>query len=118
MRAYLNKIAFRLIIDKKRRIKVERSAFEREKSAAKGKVKKQSHEEDILTSLEMDKTFGSLKPRERILLWLAYVEGYSYREIAEVTDSKEKSVKVQLYRARKELAGLWQQKENIRSAEP
>ena len=66
----------------------------------------------------MDNSFKLLKPRERILLWLAYVEGYSSKEIAEVTKTKENSIKVQLFRARKELANILRQKESKVREEP
>lgn len=42
-----------------------------------------------------------LKPRERQLLWLAYAEGYSHREIAEVTGLASASVRLLLFRARR-----------------
>ena len=51
-------------------------------------------------------TFQKLKPRERALLWLAYVEGYSHEEIAGVFDLAEKSVRVLLFRARRKMAAL------------
>ena len=44
-----------------------------------------------------------LKARDRQLLWLAYVEGFSHREIAAVTDINEKSVRVLLLRARERM---------------
>lgn len=110
MRSYLYRIAFRLIIDKKRRIKVESKAYKEKKEAYKESMYKEGPESGILSSLDMNSTFRLLKPRERILLWLAYVEGYSYGEIAEITETKENSVKVLLFRARKELANMLKQK--------
>lgn len=47
-----------------------------------------------------------LKPRDRQLLWLAYVEGFSHREIAAVTGVNEKSVRVLLLRARERMMQL------------
>jgi len=111
MRAYLYKIAFRLFIDQKRRIKVERKAFEEEKQAFEKKLYSNGQESDILQTQEMEKTFIHLRPKYRMLLWLAYVEGYSYREIAELTGTKESSLKVQLFRAREELAKILKKKE-------
>jgi len=118
MKSYLYKIAFRLIIDKKRRIKVENRAFEKEKAVYKGSMYKEGQESEILFSLDMENTFKLLKPRKRILVWLAYVEGYSCNEIAEITETKENSVKVQLFRARKELANILKQKEYKGGMEP
>lgn len=116
MKAYLYKTAYRLFVDKIRRIKVEKRAFEREKEGYKEYMYKKDQESGIL-SLEMEKTFKMLKPKKRILLWLAYVEGYTCNEIAELTESKENSVKVQLLRARKELAKILKQSEHEGGAE-
>jgi len=112
MKSYLFKIAYRLIIDNKRRIKVEKKAFEEKKNAYKGNMHKESQDSGILFSLDMEKTFKLLKPRERILLWLAYAEGYSYNEMAKITETKEDSIKVQLFRARRNLANILRQRES------
>jgi len=111
MKSYLYKIAFRIIIDKKRRKKVEKRAFEEEKREFKESKHQEGQESEILFFLDMENTFKLLKPRERTLLWLAYVEGYSHEEIAEITETKKTSIKVQLFRARKELVNLLKQKE-------
>jgi RNA polymerase sigma-70 factor, ECF subfamily len=47
-----------------------------------------------------------MKPRERQLLWLAHAEGYSHREIAEVTGLASASIRLLLFRARRKIAGL------------
>jgi RNA polymerase sigma-70 factor, ECF subfamily len=47
-----------------------------------------------------------LKPRERAMLWLAYAEGASHREIANVLGLSAASLKPMLFRARQKLAGL------------
>jgi RNA polymerase sigma-70 factor (ECF subfamily) len=48
--------------------------------------------------------FGALSPRERAMLWLAYVEGSSHQEIAAALDVKAASIKAMLFRARSRLA--------------
>jgi RNA polymerase sigma-70 factor, ECF subfamily len=48
----------------------------------------------------------TMKPRERQLLWLAYAEGYSHREIAEITGLATASIKLLLFRARRKVARL------------
>jgi RNA polymerase sigma-70 factor (ECF subfamily) len=106
MQAYLYRIAYRLIVDKMRRIKVEKKAFEEEQRTYTSDIQKKGPQSGIHFSLDMEKTFKMLKPKERMLLWLAYVEGYSYGEIAEMTDTKENSLKVQLFRAREKLAKI------------
>ena len=49
---------------------------------------------------------AQLRPRDRELLWLAYAEGYSHREIAEVTGLASASVRLLLFRARRKVARL------------
>lgn len=51
-----------------------------------------------------------LKPRERQLLWLAYAEGYSHREIASITGLRSPGIRLLLFRARQKLARLLCQK--------
>ena len=48
----------------------------------------------------MSREFAALKPRERALLWLAYVEGESHEDIAKVLGLSRGSIKVLLSRAR------------------
>ena len=40
---------------------------------------------DVNTQLDVRRAMGALKPRERELLWLAYVEGMSHAEIGSIT---------------------------------
>jgi RNA polymerase sigma-70 factor, ECF subfamily len=47
-----------------------------------------------------------LKPRERELLWLAYVEGFSHKQIAEAIGLKAESIRLLVFRARQKLAAL------------
>ena len=49
---------------------------------------------------------AQLRPRDRQLLWLAYAEGYSHREIAEVTGLASASIRLLLFRARRKIARL------------
>lgn len=55
---------------------------------------------------DLDRALQRLKPRERALLWLAYAEGSSHREIAAAVGVKLASVKLLLFRARRKLASL------------
>ena len=54
--------------------------------------------------LDMERHLRELRPRDRALLWLAYVEGYSHREIADILGLGEASIRVLLSRARGRLA--------------
>jgi RNA polymerase sigma-70 factor (ECF subfamily) len=55
--------------------------------------------------LDVGDAFDRLPPNQRMLLWLAYVEGYGHREIGKLMSLREKSVRVLLFRARHRLAG-------------
>jgi RNA polymerase sigma-70 factor (ECF subfamily) len=52
------------------------------------------------------RAMSHLKPREREMLWLAYAEGASHREIASTLGIRETSIKLLLFRARRRLAEL------------
>jgi RNA polymerase sigma-70 factor (ECF subfamily) len=47
-----------------------------------------------------------MRPRDRQLLWLAHAEGYSHKEIAEVTGLATASIRLLLFRARRKIARL------------
>jgi RNA polymerase sigma-70 factor (ECF subfamily) len=49
---------------------------------------------------------AKMSPRERQLLWLAHAEGYSHKEIAEVTGLASASIRLLLFRARHKIAKL------------
>jgi len=49
---------------------------------------------------------AQMRPRDRQILWLAYAEGYSHREIAEVTGLGSASIRLLLFRARRKVARL------------
>jgi len=112
MKVYLFRIAFHLLVDKKRRIKVEKKSFDEKVHTYERDMHDAGQESGVLLSMEMDNTFKKLKPKQRMLLWLAYVEGYSYREIAQMTDTKENSLKVQLFRARERMANILKAQEH------
>ena len=50
--------------------------------------------------------FGRLRPNERELLWLAYIEGATHAEIAAVTGYTRMSIRPLLSRARHRLAAM------------
>ena len=55
---------------------------------------------------DLGRALVRMKPRERQLLWLAYAEGASHKEIAEASGMKAASVRPLLFRARKKLMAL------------
>lgn len=57
-------------------------------------------------SADFTRAMSHLKPRDRAMLWLAYAEGASHREIADVLGLTPGSLKPMLSRARRRLATL------------
>jgi RNA polymerase sigma-70 factor (ECF subfamily) len=55
---------------------------------------------------EVTRAMSQLKPRERAMVWLAYAEGASHQEIADVLGLRPASLKAMLFRARRKLAAL------------
>ena len=55
---------------------------------------------------DVQRALARLKIRDRALLWLAYAQGSSHVEIAEVLGVKASSIKLLLYRARRRMAAL------------
>lgn len=102
LRAYLYRIASNLAIDHWRRARRE-TQWEAGPSEVGAR-------QDLDRRYDLTRTFQQLKPQERILLWLAYVEGSGHREIAKALGLGEKSIRVLLFRARQKLARLLKKK--------
>ena len=59
-----------------------------------------------------------LRPRDRQLLWLAYAEGYSHREIAEITGLASAGIRLLLFRARRKIARHLREQSRQHSSSP
>ena len=59
---------------------------------------------DAESRADVRRALGRLKPRERAMLWLAYANGSSHAEIADVLGLETASIKLLLFRARRKLA--------------
>ncbi len=55
---------------------------------------------------DLARAMSRLKPLQREILWLAYAQGSSHVEIAEIVGVSSKSIKSLLFRARRKLAEL------------
>ena len=55
---------------------------------------------------DFERAMSRLNPRERAMLWLAYAEGASHRDIADVLGVQTASLKAMLFRARRKVAAL------------
>jgi RNA polymerase sigma-70 factor, ECF subfamily len=67
-------------------------------------------DDDVAERLErrtdLARAMAHLKPRDRMMLWLAYAQGESHKSIATTLGLKTGSVKLLLFRARRKLASL------------
>jgi RNA polymerase sigma-70 factor (ECF subfamily) len=99
-RAYVFRIAGNLAVDtfrKRRREGDAMATVEREQAR-----ETPAHMRD----LDLARSFGQLRPQERAMLWLAYVEGSAHDEIAQSLGVKSGSIRVLLFRARRKLRDL------------
>lgn len=97
-RAYLYRIAANLVNDAWRSRKKAPVAEGPSPDALAGRAPSET------TRLDVTRALDRLRVQERTMMWLAYVEQASHREIAVAVDVKESSVKVLLSRARRKLA--------------
>jgi RNA polymerase sigma-70 factor (ECF subfamily) len=99
LRRYVFRIAGNLMTDRWRRAERETSWLSRLRSEPH--VDPGDGPDDAVSQ-----EFNELKPRERALLWLAYVEEHNHQEIADELGLARGSVKVLLSRARARLRRL------------
>jgi RNA polymerase sigma-70 factor, ECF subfamily len=107
MKSYLFKIATSLLVDHWRREKREKfwkNLWRPPTVTQGGQMSDVSH------------ALSALKPAERALLWLAYVEGFDHGEIASALGLKDKSVRVLLFRARKNIARILGRQDGMHGA--
>jgi RNA polymerase sigma-70 factor (ECF subfamily) len=111
-RSYLFRIATNLLRDHWRRPGPEPldeapEAFFADSSAAQAS---DSH-------LLLGPALAQLRPRDRQLLWLAYAEGYSHREIAAITGLVSASIRLLLFRARRKILRILEETEHKEETE-
>lgn len=106
-RNYLFRIATNLVHDVRRRPRAD-EARGADSDEAIDHVDPQSTDvaNGAVRRLDLARSMARLKPRERELLWLAYAQGSTHKEIAATLGLKTASVKLLLFRARRRLAGL------------
>ena len=103
-KSYLFKIATNLVYDRFRSLsrRGETEMLELEHGT----------DSTLASDIELTQVFSRLKDEERVLLWLAYVEGYDHQEIARIAKVARLSVKVLLFRARRKLTQLIEGEKN------
>jgi RNA polymerase sigma-70 factor (ECF subfamily) len=99
LRRYLFRIAGNLMTDRWRRAERELSWLDR--------LRREPQVDPAVPPEDsVGREFAELKPRDRALLWLAYVEEHNHQEIASALGLARGSVKVLLSRARSRLRKL------------
>lgn len=107
-RAYLFRMATNLLHDRYR----SRDDTAVEEPTEQGT--KQGTEADEAARLDVREAMQRIKPRERELLWLAYVEGMSHAEIAAATGLSATSIRILLFRARQRAGALLRPQRTMR----
>lgn len=100
-RNYLFRIATNLVRDRYRRRRPEGDELDEVADPA-------DQATQIQQRSDLSMVLDELKPRERELLWLAYVEGMSHHEIAAALGLKTGSIRPLLFRARRRMAEVLQ----------
>ena len=100
MKSYLYRTATNCMRDHWRKMKRKRQWFE-----AEGEEMANSHD-PVEVQHDLEQSFTGLSIQQRSLLWLAYAEEYQHKEIAEILDLKDKSVRVLLFRAKQTMVEL------------
>jgi len=103
-RNYLFRIATNLVHDTRRRPRLD--AVPMPDVVEQADPRQADQAVGAATRVDLSRAMARLKPRERALLWLAYAQGSSHKEIAETLGLKTASIKLLLFRARKRLAAL------------
>jgi RNA polymerase sigma-70 factor (ECF subfamily) len=78
---------------------------------------KEEGRQEAWERIELREAVNRLEDALRIVIVLHYFEDMSVREMAELLDVSEGTVKSRLYRARQELAAMWQLRERVMNGE-
>jgi RNA polymerase sigma-70 factor (ECF subfamily) len=99
-RNYLFRIATNLAHDHRRRPQIQAVPVDEAESVLPAASESA---DQVARRIDVTKAMSQLKPRERSLLWLAYAQGASHEEIADMLGLKRSSLKTLLFRARRHL---------------
>ena len=103
-RNYLFRIATNLVHDTRRRPQLD--AVQMQDAVEHADPRQDDNANGAARRVDLARAMARLKPRERDLLWLAYAQGSSHKEIADVLGLRTSSIKLLLFRARRRLATL------------
>ena len=106
-RRFLYRVASNLVVDRWRRAARERQQQNQSPVPAPfDRAQGRPVPSALRSDEDVARTFAQLTPRERALLWLAYVEEESHEQIAASLGLGRRSIKVLLFRARRHLRDL------------
>ncbi|MEZ5319832.1 MAG: sigma-70 family RNA polymerase sigma factor [Vicinamibacterales bacterium] len=109
-RRYLFRVATNLARDRYRRSRV-RPVTAPGEEADRAPDPAEAGQAGVDRRLDLTRAMDQLRPRDRAMLWLAYAQGASHREIASVVGVGTASVKPLLFRARRRLSALLSREE-------
>lgn len=101
LKAYLYRIATNLVTDHWRKHKREMLGGD---DLPDSPVP--SGRDQAILKTDLNRSLEKLRPQDRALLWLAYVEGCDHREIARRLGLRYKSVRVLLFRAKTKIGDI------------
>ncbi|MBN4071213.1 RNA polymerase sigma factor [Crocinitomix catalasitica] len=104
---WLYQITYFTAINHIRKKKVETTDFEHLEAEADESIMDQIQKED--RSVFLQEAMGHLKPDERAVINLFYMEENSIEEVAKITRLTKANVKVKLHRSKKKLYGILSQ---------
>ena len=107
-RNYLFRIATNLVVDLRRRPQLDAAAVS-EPSDDVATPAPRDTATDAVRRVDVGRALAKLRPRDRAMIWFAYVNGSSHREIADALGLRSASIKLLLFRARRKLAALLQE---------
>jgi RNA polymerase sigma-70 factor (ECF subfamily) len=96
-KSYLYRIATNLLHDRRRRMR---------QPAAPAVDDTRAASVDMDAVIDVRRALSAVSPREREILWLAYVDGATHQEIASRTGLRAMSIRTLLLRARRKLIAL------------
>lgn len=102
----LFQIATNLARDKKRRGLHAQTVALPDDDQATAVASRDDVADEAARRTDVGRAMARLKPRERELLWLAYAQGATHRDIAAALGLKAGSIRLLLFRARRRLANL------------
>jgi RNA polymerase sigma-70 factor (ECF subfamily) len=100
LRAFLFRVASNLTVDYWRHQRLERGTENQDEAL------RTTSPPDVPLEIDFRRVFARLRPQQRAMMWLAYVEGAEHRDIAAALGLREGSIRVLLHRARQQLAKL------------